>query len=80
MDLENFEAEEKLPERIARRIRINEPIDCPTSDCGALILDYDKDGRIIDKFYEGLRNPNVKVYEPKVYAPQVYDSEMRFFW
>jgi len=57
----DFEPEEELPEGIAKRIRINEPIDCPTSDCGALILDYDKNERIVKKYYEGLANPSIKV-------------------
>lgn len=53
---------EVLPEGIVKRVRIENPIDPPTSASGAKIYDFDEDGKLIDVYFE-----NTKAYQAKTY-------------
>jgi hypothetical protein len=54
---------EELPEGIAKRVRILNPIDPPRTGAGAKVFDFDKDGKLIDVYFEGTQVNKVYTYD-----------------
>lgn len=53
-----------LPKGVSKRIKIINPIDCPTTYGGAKVIDFDENGRIIDSFFENER-PIVQIHSTR---------------
>jgi hypothetical protein len=54
---------EELPEGIEKRVKISGVCNIPMSSCGELVFDFDKEGKLIDSYFDEMRN---KVYTSRI--------------
>lgn len=66
---ENWEGdsvEEEFLEGIVKKVKIINPsVNLPSSACGPLVFEYDERGKLVDSYFEGLRNRSYLV-KPRV--------------
>jgi len=63
---------EELPDGIAKRVKILNPNYCPQANCGALVFDFDEEGKLVESYFEGLKNNRVYTLKSKVYSYDIY--------